>query len=497
MSWQAILQTLPLLNTEEAEIFAPPREMEAAIASYNRALVNLRNDSADIAQIALRKLVISYPLFGPASLLYGACMLEQGRLPAAAELIDRAKLAGLKPQENRLAESLVETINQQRTEELQPANPGAKTNPGSKQSAAKPSAKLETKAAISGQPAGSSVLERTHRPTKTRMASRKEVQNVMRHGDVPEQEVTKVFADKTPQEKLRLAVIALGSVAALVVLLFLGTLAVKSFNSARTAAKAPNDKTRLDYLLNRLEQLSSSDAAVAGLLSDYDKFITPVVTTMPEATSQAATSSAQAETKPSVQPQETTPTTTGTSEPVESTSPTDLLTQVYSEYQAALILAKTDVVTAAEALLKVRKTASGLDSALTSPAVPMTVNEMIAKIDASLGQYSGKAAETLRVQGKTAYDLKDYQTSLDRYLRAYQLVPLYYNGAVAYYCGRNYQALKQYDLAKPYYELVIEKFPGKDLANFAVTRLNEMGFTVQTAPAATTTAQPTTVQSSQ
>jgi hypothetical protein len=126
LSWQAILQTLPLLNIDEAEIFAPPREMEAAIASYNRALVNMRSDSADIAQIALRKLVISYPLFGPASLLYGACMVEQGRFPAAAELISRARLAGLKQQEVRLAESLTERIAQLTTEEAPPTNSTAK-----------------------------------------------------------------------------------------------------------------------------------------------------------------------------------------------------------------------------------------------------------------------------------------------------------------------------------------------------------------------------------
>ena len=95
MSWQDHLKKLPSLNLEEAEIFAPPREMEAAIASYNRALANLRADSADIAQIALRKLVIQYPLFGPAGLLYATCLYGQKRLDAAAELFHRSRLAGL------------------------------------------------------------------------------------------------------------------------------------------------------------------------------------------------------------------------------------------------------------------------------------------------------------------------------------------------------------------------------------------------------------------
>ncbi|MBP1757440.1 MAG: hypothetical protein H6Q62_296 [Firmicutes bacterium] len=473
MSWQAILQTLPLLNIDEAEIFAPPREMEAAIASYNRALVNMRSDSADIAQIALRKLVISYPLFGPASLLYGACMIEQGRFPAATELINRARLAGLKPQESRLADSLAERIAQLTTDDTPQVNPSAKP-------------------VSLGQSSGSSVLERTHRPTKTRMASRKEVQNVLRHGDVPEQEQTRVVSERSPQEKFRLALIGVAAVVVVVVLSLAITAAVRSLQSAK-ASKVPNDRERLAYLLTQLDQLSGSDPAIAGLLADYNAFITPTTPTTASAEMTTA-ASVMPETSASSQPSPTTAQSAATSEPAGSTTPTDLLTQVYSEYQAALILAKTDALTAAEALLKAKKTSEGLDPSLSSPAVPMSVTELTAKISAALDQYSGKAAEILRVQGKSAYDLKDYQTSLDRYLRAYQLQPLYYNGAVAYYCGRNYQALKQYDLAKPYYELVIQNFAGKELAGFAATRLAEMGFANPPTTAATTqpATQPTT-----
>jgi tetratricopeptide (TPR) repeat protein len=490
LSWQAILQTLPLLNIDEAEIFAPPREMEAAIASYNRALVNMRSDSADIAQIALRKLVISYPLFGPASLLYGACMVEQGRFPAAAELISRARLAGLKQQEVRLAESLTERIAQLTTEEAPPTN-----------STAKQEAKSTAKPVSLGQSAGASVLEHTHRPVKARMASRKEVQNVLRHGDVPEHEQTRVVSERSPQEKFRLALIGVAAVIVVLVLSLAITAAVRSLKSAKTL-KTPNDRERLDYLLAQLDQLSGSDPAIAGLMANYNDFITP---TMPMTTSaeMATSASVMPETSTSSKPNPTTSTnavqtsaqSAATSEPAGSTTPTDLLTQVYSEYQAALILAKTDSLTAAEALLKARKSAEGLDPALSSPAVPMSVSELTAKISGALDQYSGKAAETLRVQGKTAYDLKDNKTSLDRYLRAYQLQPLYYNGAVAYYCGRNYQALKQYDLAKPYYELVIQNFAGKELANFAATRLAEMGFA--TAPTTAATTQPATQPATQ
>jgi tetratricopeptide (TPR) repeat protein len=333
------------------------------------------------------------------------------------------------------------------------------------------------------------------------MASRKEVQNVLRHGDVPEHEQTRVVSERSPQEKFRLALIGVAAVIVVLVLSLAITAAVRSLKSAKTL-KTPNDRERLDYLLAQLDQLSGSDPAIAGLMANYNDFITP---TMPMTTSaeMATSASVMPETSTSSKPNPTTSTnavqtsaqSAATSEPAGSTTPTDLLTQVYSEYQAALILAKTDSLTAAEALLKARKSAEGLDPALSSPAVPMSVSELTAKISGALDQYSGKAAETLRVQGKTAYDLKDNKTSLDRYLRAYQLQPLYYNGAVAYYCGRNYQALKQYDLAKPYYELVIQNFAGKELANFAATRLAEMGFA--TAPTTAATTQPATQPATQ
>lgn len=145
----------------------------------------------------MRKLVISYPLFGPASLLYGACLLEQGRLPAAAEIIDRAKLAGLKPQENKLADSLIENLLALRAEENRQASP----------SAGRPASVKQTSA---GQPSGASILERTRRPSKARMASRREVQDVLRHGDVPDQEPTRVITGKAPHEKLRLGLTVAG-----------------------------------------------------------------------------------------------------------------------------------------------------------------------------------------------------------------------------------------------------------------------------------------------
>lgn len=471
MSWQAHLKKLSSLTFEEAEIFAPPREMEAAIASYNRALANLRADSADIAQIALRKLVIQYPLFGPAGLLYAACLFELKRLDAATELIHRSRLAGLRPGDVQMADALLAAI-QNEQESLAPTHVNLLNRPAS----------------------GASILEKTRKSGKAKMASRKEVLEVVRHGDRVQQEETFVADEATPGQHLRRIVLVTGISLGVILIVFLG-LFVYRLILDRSSAVIPDTDERLSYLLDRLGALSAEDPRVAELMEDYAQFVAPPASETETTPTQSLpeTETTVGSTVPVMTTQPAPPSTSEPAQTVGTTSPTDLLTQIYSEYQAALLLAKTDVVAAAENLLKMSEASASLDPALQSPAVPMSVDNLNTSILTSLDQYRVKAAEILRAEGNQAYENKDNQTSLDYYLRAYALEPLYYGGGVAYYCGRNYQALGQHDQARPYYELVIEKFPGREIAGYAQIRLSEMGFPT---PSPETTAAPTTTSQS-
>ena len=471
MSWQAHLKKLSPLTFEEAEIFAPPREMEAAIASYNRALANLRADSADIAQIALRKLVIQYPLFGPAGLLYAACLFELKRLDAATELIHRSRLAGLRPGDVQMADALLAAI-QNEQESLAPTHVNLLNRPAS----------------------GASILEKTRKSGKAKMASRKEVLEVVRHGDRVQQEETFVADEVTPGQHLRRIVLVTGISLGVILIAFLG-LFVYRLILDRSSAVIPDTDERLSYLLDRLGALSAEDPRVAELMEDYAQFVAPPASETETTPTQSlpVTETTVGSTIPVMTTQPAPPSTSEPAQTVGTTSPTDLLTQIYSEYQAALLLAKTDVVAAAENLLKMSEASASLDPALQSPAVPMSVDNLNTSILTSLDQYRVKAAEILRAEGNQAYENKDNQTSLDYYLRAYALEPLYYGGGVAYYCGRNHQALGQHDQARPYYELVIEKFPGREIAGYAQIRLSEMGFPT---PSPETTAAPTTTSQS-
>ena len=471
MSWQAHLKKLSPLTFEEAEIFAPPREMEAAIASYNRALANLRADSADIAQIALRKLVIQYPLFGPAGLLYAACLFELKRLDAATELIHRSRLAGLRPGDVQMADALLAAI-QNEQESLAPTHVNLLNRPAS----------------------GASILEKTRKSSKAKMASRKEVLEVVRHGDRVQQEETFVADEATPGQHLRRVVHVTGISLGVILITFLGLFAYRLILD-RSSAVIPDTDERLSYLLDRLGALSAEDPRVSELMEDYAQFVAPPASETETTPTQSlpVTETTVGSTIPVMTTQPEPPSTSEPAQTVGTTSPTDLLTQIYSEYQAALLLAKTDVVAAAENLLKMSEASASLDPALQSPAVPMSVDNLNTSILTSLDQYRVKAAEILRAEGNQAYENKDNQTSLDYYLRAYALEPLYYGGGVAYYCGRNYQALGQHDQARPYYELVIEKFPGREIAGYAQIRLSEMGFPT---PSPETTAAPTTTSQS-
>lgn len=471
MSWQAHLKKLSPLTFEEAEIFAPPREMEAAIASYNRALANLRADSADIAQIALRKLVIQYPLFGPAGLLYAACLFELKRLDAATELIHRSRLAGLRPGDVQMADALLAAI-QNEQESLAPTHVNLLNRPAS----------------------GASILEKTRKSGKAKMASRKEVLEVVRHGDRVQQEETFVADEATPGQHLRRIVLVTGISLGVILIAFLGLFAYRLILD-RSSAVIPDTDERLSYLLDRLGALSAEDPRVAELMEDYAQFVAPPASETETTPTQSLpeTETTVGSTVPVMTTQPAPPSTSEPAQTVGTTSPTDLLTQIYSEYQAALLLAKTDVVAAAENLLKMSEASASLDPALQSPAVPMSVDNLNTSILTSLDQYRVKAAEILRAEGNQAYENKDNQTSLDYYLRAYALEPLYYGGGVAYYCGRNHQALGQHDQARPYYELVIEKFPGREIAGYAQIRLSEMGFPT---PSPETTAAPTTTSQS-
>lgn len=481
MDWQQELNTYSPLEAESVGYFAPPRELNAALLIYNRALSNLRNDSPDVALIALRKIVATYPLFAQANLLLGAIQLSRVQIEDARELIERAQTAGLSASDNEKAERYLDEIYR-----LAETNNKARPAGGTRS----PDTAAPIPSAV--------VLQKIRRPGKVKMASEKEVAEVMRRAQSQElePEETHVQMERDPIEIVRIVVPIVAAVLGAVLVFWLGALFGPGLLWPQDQ---PDDKTRLSWLLGRLEPLADQDPSVASLLQDYDTWQKPAPTAGPSTsltTSAATTSSLPTGTSvPTSASSSETGTGSLTPTPLPTTS-TDMTTtlptttvpaqidtaaaalqQAYTLYRQATASNKAgDIVAAAEGLAEANKQLANVDAAAMTPEVPLTAGELTTKIDTLFNKIYKSAAEQLRLLGQDEFRKTQYQTSLGYYLRAYALQPTAYGGGVAYYCGRNYQLLGQKKNARQYYDYVIRQFPGRDIAVSAQSRLKEMGY---------------------
>src|SRR5659263_779834 len=100
MNWrEAAAAFAPLEEKDIAHMQLSKEEKEQVISLFNKAESNAQTDSADIAMIALKKLLTQYPSWGEAALLYGVCLAIDGRYKRAAASFEHAVSVGLKTEE--------------------------------------------------------------------------------------------------------------------------------------------------------------------------------------------------------------------------------------------------------------------------------------------------------------------------------------------------------------------------------------------------------------
>lgn len=94
--------------------------------------------------------------------------------------------------------------------------------------------------------------------------------------------------------------------------------------------------------------------------------------------------------------------------------------------------------------------------------------------DASLSMYetlnnnvSSTAIKAMYDTGRAAIDGGDYTTAIDNLLKVVGIDEAYQNGSALYNLGKAYQKNGDQESANKYFDLVIEKFPNTDLANYA------------------------------
>ncbi len=459
VDWTRQINVFKPVSVDSVAPFAYPGEMKQAVDTFNRAIRNWHRNSQDIAFIALRKLAVSYPAFPQPSLMLGFCLAQAGQEQEALTWIDQALEHAL-PNALQVA---AEQARQQLIESVQ--QEPAETPPA-------PTGRWRWR-----QTPASVVLEPVRRRS-VRLASDRERRQVIRQGDREGQAPTRI------REPFRLSdywhlILPAGALLVLVGLLV--TLAVwLPRRSARKQASSQDPQVHLTWLLERMEALADQPGDVADLLDSYRKAF--------EAAPQTSQPPSPEPTQTAPPPVTPTPSTSGQPSPTAAPSPSpspspapsvDLLADRFEEaallVEEALPLLDSDLVEAADRLLLARDLLEELPQDRSFGQPPRTAEELLDQVNRSLGPIAVKAASRYRQLAEPFFKQEAYEEALTLYLKAYTLNPESYGGGVAYYTGRCYQLLGDKQAARPYYEYVVTRFRGRDIARSAAHRLEEMG----------------------
>lgn len=307
MDWLSAAQAFPPLTENDiAQLQLSKEEKEQVLTLFNKAVSNAQSDSADIAMIALKKLLTQYPGWGEAALLYGICLAIDGKFKRAAASFEHALSAGLLTEELTYMAQVcgrdagIEYTQEHRHIQAEDETPGKNVIASIFSSKKKRSVFREIETEERGH-MQAPILTRVPRSTgKAKLASDRERRDVMMQSNAPQgdsqDEEIDVSIPRTPAEKLRITVVALGSVLLAVLLGFaIWFLIIPAVNSYRENINA---SARLEYLLASMKS-QASDPEISRLLSDYDlKFAPPTGKETNSGTVQTDTAPVNATTMP-------------------------------------------------------------------------------------------------------------------------------------------------------------------------------------------------------
>ena len=284
MNWrEAAAAFAPLEEKDIAHMQLSKEEKEQVISLFNKAESNAQTDSADIAMIALKKLLTQYPTWGEAALLYGICLAIDGKYKRAAASFQHAISTGLQSEDlTYMAQVCMRDAGAQYTQEKRSLQPDEETGKKSAFAFIKPGAKSRKSVykEIDSEERGhmqAPILTRVPRSTgKTKMATDRERRDIMMQANAPggdsENEEIDISIPKTPAEKLRIAVIAFGSVVLAALLGFtiwyIIIPGIASIQNNKSAAE------KLDYLLSAMAA-GNADPEVSQILEAYQKKYQP------------------------------------------------------------------------------------------------------------------------------------------------------------------------------------------------------------------------------
>ena len=305
----------PLKENDIAGLHLSKEEKEQVLTLFNRAVSNAQSDSADIAMIALKKLLSQYPAWGEAALLYGICLAIDGKYKRAAASFEHAISAGLLTEElTYLAQVCGRDAGLQYAQEHRHAQGEEEAAGRNILSSIFPPRKNRSSVyrEIDTEERGhmqAPILTRVPRNAgKAKLASDRERRDVMMQSTAPQSdsqdEEIDVTIPRTPAEKLRIAMIAAGSVFIAVLIgltiWFLIIPAVRGYQQNSGAS------VKLQYLLAAMKN-QKGDPEVSQIILDYEKEFPPATAVGQTAGTAPVTASPAAQTQTASQSETTVP----------------------------------------------------------------------------------------------------------------------------------------------------------------------------------------------
>lgn len=275
MDWIEAVKSVPPIEKQDLLRFRLSGEDQTAVMQqFNKALRNAGTDSADIASIALRKLLTRFPEWGEAALLYGLCLAIDGKYVRAAAGFQHALEIGLRSEQlTYLAQVCSRDVNVELSKKPQKPeeNNTAKNFISSVIPKSNPLVQEEHQIRPRPHMQAPILVKASRRPARTKLATDRErrellMQSTSSNGELPDDEID-VSIPKTPAEKLRISAFVIGALLVLAGLYFLITMLIlPAVDRAKERSRA---NERLEYLTQALQE-KSADPEVAEIIARYE-----------------------------------------------------------------------------------------------------------------------------------------------------------------------------------------------------------------------------------
>ncbi len=438
MDWLSEINSFPPFELKESGLDISAKEASLAVTKYEKALKNAQNDSLDIAIIELRKLVVLYPEMGQAAILLGCCQMQENQPIEALKNFRKASLSSLQIGFVTKLEQYLKSS--QETIDFQQANPEFKLN--------RPKYPINSSPEIIAATPG--------KWKKVKVASDKEKRDVMNSNSSPQ--VKETFVDERMDINwVKVGIITISVLFIVGIGIVLYVFVPKAIDNFRNSGNKA--ETKLEWILDRLNNEEKTNSAIEKILKDYDGTFYPTPSLAIQSSSEASLVSPTA------------------AIPTPSTAPTinDKIVLAAQSIQQAEKIGKTDPKKVMQLITKATTALLGIDENATAPTLTMNAGEIMAKASLLIKNIVNAACYPFYSQAKAKVSVKAYQEAIVLFLKVYDINPDYLDGGNAYNLGKAYAEAGQIADANKYFQYVVKKFPGTDVAGWAAGRIKPTG----------------------